>query len=264
MRDDSATDIALRTDLRPGDLGRVVTLHGEVYAREYRFDHTFEAYVAGPLAEFALRAAPRERLWLAERAGRLIGCIAIVAAAPELAQLRWYLVDPSVRGLGLGRTLLRLAIAFCRDNGYRSIILWTVGALQAAAHLYLAEGFRKVEEIPGRRWGVDVIEEKYEMPLALTQHKVQKHIKAWQRCPRAARRQMWSSCATVRSFRTLPVFRVVPGSNNSTCASSSATGRCSTPRGTIRNSPVSSHTCRSRNSMRNRPLTTRNSSSSSS
>lgn len=165
MLDDSANAISLRTDLRPGDLGRVVALHGEVYAREYGFDYTFEAYVAGPLAEFALRAGSRERLWLAERAGRLVGCIAIVAAAPESAQLRWYLVDPCARGLGLGRTLLRAAIAFCCDSGYRSIILWTVGALQAAAHLYLAEGFRKVEEVPGCRWGVDVIEEKYELPL---------------------------------------------------------------------------------------------------
>src|SRR5262245_28339515 len=73
---------------------------------------------------------------------------------------------------------------------------------------------------------------------------------------------MRSKLATVRSFCTLPVFSVEAGSNSRTCASSSATGRCSTPRGTIRNSPSSSQTCRSRNSLRNRPLTTRKSSSS--
>src|SRR5437867_7870156 len=94
--------ITLRADLRPGDLGAVVSLHGLVYAREYGFDPTFEAYVAGPLAEFALRGSPRERLWLAERDGRLVGCAAVVAAAPQTAQLRWFLVDPAARGAGLG------------------------------------------------------------------------------------------------------------------------------------------------------------------
>ena len=61
--------VTLRSDLRPGDLGRIILLHGTVYARECGFDHTFEAYVAGPLAEFARAASSRERLWLAERDG---------------------------------------------------------------------------------------------------------------------------------------------------------------------------------------------------
>lgn len=157
--------VTLRTDLRPGDLGAVILMHGTVYARECGFDHTFEAYVAAPLAEFARAASPRERLWLAERSGRLVGCIAIVASSPAVAQLRWFLVEPSVRGAGLGRRLLTQAVAFCEVCGYRSIILWTVSILEAAAHLYRAAGFRKVEEQPGRMWGVDVVEERYELPL---------------------------------------------------------------------------------------------------
>src|SRR6478672_5540102 len=86
--------VTLRTTLRPGDLGAVVQLHGTVYAREYGFDPTFEAYVAGPLAEFVLHPSDRERLWVAERGGRLVGCVAVVAAGPRTAQLRWFLVDP--------------------------------------------------------------------------------------------------------------------------------------------------------------------------
>src|SRR5262245_59034257 len=131
-----ATAVTIRTSLQPGDLGSIVYLHGTFYSREYGFDHTFEAYVAGPLSEFARSASPRERLWIAERDGRLVGCIAIVAASPEVAQLRWYLVDPSAQGAGLGKRLLREAVAFARECGYRSIILWTVSALTAAAHLY--------------------------------------------------------------------------------------------------------------------------------
>ena len=96
--------VTLRTALRPGDLGTVVHLHGTVYAAEYGFDHTFEAYVAGPLAEFAIAASARERLWIAERGGRIAGCVAIVSASPRTAQLLWFLVAPSARGGGIGTT----------------------------------------------------------------------------------------------------------------------------------------------------------------
>jgi N-acetylglutamate synthase-like GNAT family acetyltransferase len=159
-------DVTLRTKLKPGDLGSIVHLHGAIYAAEYGFDLTFEAYVAAPLAEFVQRASPRERLWLAERQGRIVGCVAIVAAGGDVAQLRWFLVDPAARGSGCGKRLLTEAVAFCKVQGYRSIILWTTSALTAAAHLYHLTGFRKVEERPGRMWGVDVVEERYELRLA--------------------------------------------------------------------------------------------------
>jgi GNAT superfamily N-acetyltransferase len=157
--------VTVRTDLRPGDVGAVVALHGVLYARECGFDPTFEAYVAAPLAEFVRSGSPRERLWLAERGGTAVGCVAVVAASPETAQLRWFLVDPSARGAGLGKRLLGEAIAFARQAGYREVILWTVAALTTAAHLYRAAGFRKVEEKPGRMWGVEVVEEKYALTL---------------------------------------------------------------------------------------------------
>jgi GNAT superfamily N-acetyltransferase len=151
--------------LQPGDIGDIVHMHGVIYAREYGFDHTFEAYVAGPLADCVRAASPRDRIWIAERAGEIVGCIAIVAASEKVAQLRWFLVDPAARGLGLGKKLIHEALAFCKAMGYRSIILWTVSALTAAAHLYQAAGFKKVEEKPGHQWGVAVIEEKYELIL---------------------------------------------------------------------------------------------------
>jgi N-acetylglutamate synthase-like GNAT family acetyltransferase len=166
VRSSSGDAVTLRTGLRPGDIGYVIYLHGIVYAREYGFDHTFEAYVAGPLSEFARSASARQRLWIAEREGRIVGCIAIVTSSPLVAQLRWFLVDPSSRGLGVGKRLLSEAVAFCQGCGYRSIILWTVSALVAAARLYCSVGFKKVEEKPGEKWGVHVTEEMYELTLS--------------------------------------------------------------------------------------------------
>jgi GNAT superfamily N-acetyltransferase len=157
--------LSVRTDLRPGDLGAVVRMHGLVYAREHGFDPTFEAYVAGPLAEFILSRSVRGRLWLAERLDRLVGCVAIVPASPTVAQLRWFLVEASERGAGLGRRLLADAVAFAETSKYRSVILWTEQRLTAAARLYGSLGFRKVLEKPGRMWGRDVVEELYERAL---------------------------------------------------------------------------------------------------
>ena len=157
--------ITIRTTLKPGDIGTIVQLHGTIYAQEYGFDPTVEAYIAGPLSEFVLSASSRGRLWIADRDDQIVGCIGIVDVSPITAQLRWFLIVPSARGTGLGKQLLSEAITFCKESGYRNIILWTISALKAAAHLYQAAGFRKVEEKPGRRWGVDVVEEKYELVL---------------------------------------------------------------------------------------------------
>ncbi|MBF6023184.1 GNAT family N-acetyltransferase [Lysobacter niastensis] len=169
----------IRTTLRPGDIGRVVQLHGQLYARERGYDHTFEAYVASPLAQFARNDSVHERIWLAERDDRLVGCIGIVAASPDVAQLRWFLVDPSERGAGLGRQLMDEAIAFSRAQGYRAIVLWTVTGLDAAAHLYRAAGFRKIAENPGHLWGRDIVEEQYELsPIPASRRSPRTHSQA--------------------------------------------------------------------------------------
>lgn len=156
----------MRTALQPGDFGAIVAMHGRLYAAECAFDTTFEAYVAEPFAAFVRRASPRERIWIEDRDGGIAGCVAIVEADATTAQLRWFLVDPSTRGTGLGRRLLDQAIAFSRDAGYDRLILWTVAGLAAARHLYTRAGFVLVESAPARRWGVDVTEERYELPLA--------------------------------------------------------------------------------------------------
>jgi len=157
--------VTLRTELKPGDIGTIVRMHGVIYATEYGFDHTFEAYVAGPLGGCVCAASPRDRIWIAERDNQIVGCIAIVAALPQVAQLRWFLVDPAARSFGLGSLLLAEAVSFSEEKDYDSIFLWTVSALTTAARLYQSAGFKKVEEKPGRCWGVNVVEEKYEMQL---------------------------------------------------------------------------------------------------
>jgi N-acetylglutamate synthase-like GNAT family acetyltransferase len=156
----------IRTDIRPGDIGYIIYLHGLLYAQEYDLDHTFEGYVAAGLGEFAKSFdQSKDRLWVAEENGRILGSIAIVGQADGVAQLRWFLVTPGARGSGLGRTLLREALEFCRDSDFRSVFLWTLAELKTAGHLYEQAGFRKTEQKTHEIWGTVRTEERYDLTL---------------------------------------------------------------------------------------------------
>lgn len=156
----------IRSSLKPGDIGWIVHLHGILYAKEYGWNHTFDAYVADGLAKFAASFhAEKDRLWIAEKGEKIVGFIAIAGHSEKEAQLRWFLVHPTERGHGLGRTLLSNALDFCRQRRFRSVFLWTVGDLKVAAHLYRSVGFHKTEEKTHHIWGKALTEEKYELSL---------------------------------------------------------------------------------------------------
>lgn len=159
--------IPIRHERRPGDLGRVISLHAELYTREYGFSIGFETYAVETVAEYLQLDRPdRDRVWVAEADGRLVGCIGILGREDGAAQLRWFLVDPSTRGQGLGRRLIAEALDFCRAAGYRSVYLWTVNGLEAAAKLYREAGFQKTETKPEAiLWDVPLSEERYDLSL---------------------------------------------------------------------------------------------------
>jgi len=60
---------------------------------------------------------------------------------------------------------LERALTFSRVAGYDRVVLWTVSALSAAAHLSREAGFQKVTEAPGTHWGAEVVEEQYALWL---------------------------------------------------------------------------------------------------
>ncbi len=158
-------NIAIRHEFKPGDIGYLTYLHGTLYAKDSGWDHTFEAYVAGPLSEFAKSHSGREKIWLLDRDGKLAGSVAIVEASRDAAQLRWLLLHPDLRGQGLGRMLMEEALRFSRESAYRSVFLWTEASLLAAAGLYKSFGFRLTEEKTHDFWGSSVTEQRYDLTL---------------------------------------------------------------------------------------------------
>jgi len=156
----------VRHQIRAGDIGCITHLHGVLYAEEFGYDQSFKAYVAEGLGRFVQSFRPdRDRLWVAEAGGKIIGSIAIVSVSEKEAQLRWFLVHPKYRGRGLGRLLIEEAVGFCGECGYGNVFLLTTSELGVARHLYTSVGFRKTEQTTHRIWGKEVTEERYDLGL---------------------------------------------------------------------------------------------------
>lgn len=156
----------VRYQTRPGDIGYLTYLHGILYAEEFGYNQSFEAYVAEGLGKFVRSFdLDRDRLWIAEAGGRIIGSIAIVGVSRKEAQLRWFLVHPEYRGLGLGRELIEEAVRFCRERSYSNVFLLTTSELGVARHIYVSMGFKRTEQTTHKNWGKEVTEERYDLGI---------------------------------------------------------------------------------------------------
>lgn len=163
----NSSPFVLRTH-RPGDIGTVIHRHGLLYAQEYGWDERFEALVARVAADFIDHYDPTcERCWIAERDGEFLGCVFLVRerSAERTARLRLLLVEPSARGLGLGRVLVRQCSQFARQAGYQRIVLWTNSVLDAARHIYESEGYHLLREQEHESFGKKLTSQDWELLL---------------------------------------------------------------------------------------------------
>jgi GNAT superfamily N-acetyltransferase len=153
-------------DLRIGDAGWLIQRHAELYARDEGFDASFEALVAEVLADYIRTHEPRmERAWIARRDGHRLGSIFCVRQDKTTAKLRLFLVEPEARGTGLGHRLLKTCMDWARARGYGQMQLWTHESHRAACALYARNGWRCTTAKQVRNFGVDLVEQAWEIDL---------------------------------------------------------------------------------------------------
>lgn len=151
---------------QPGDYGWIIARHGEIYARDYGWDSTFEALVAELVANFIKTQNPaRECCWIADLGGLPVGSIFCTQKDDETAQLRMLILDEKARGLGAGGLLIDTCMAFARQAGYRRMTLWTNDILLAARKLYVSRGWRLTASEPHHSFGVDLVGEIWDVTL---------------------------------------------------------------------------------------------------
>jgi peptidyl-dipeptidase Dcp len=81
----------------------------------------------------------------------------------DAAQLRYFILKPRYRGIGLGNKLMNLYMEHLKQCNYKASYLWTTDELPASAHLYQKFGFKLTEEKPSAEFGKRVTEQRYDL-----------------------------------------------------------------------------------------------------
>ncbi len=163
--DAPSNDIVLRPH-RVGDMGWIVHRQAVLYAQEYGWDGGYEALIAEIVGRFLREFKPdRERCFVAERAGEIVGSVFVVEGGSDVAKLRLLYVEPSARGHGIGQKLVDECIAFARAKGYARLDLWTNDILTAARRIYQKAGFELVGEERHHSFGHDLVGQTWSLDL---------------------------------------------------------------------------------------------------
>jgi DNA-binding MarR family transcriptional regulator/N-acetylglutamate synthase-like GNAT family acetyltransferase len=161
-----AGEVRLR-GLQPGDIGWIAHRQMLLYHREYDWDWTYEGLVCEILGRFVACFDPaQEDGWVAERDGSIAGSVFLMKSdEPAVAKLRLLYVEPSARGAGIGRKLVQTCIDRAKALGYLKLTLWTNDILVSARRLYLAAGFRLVDEYRHHSFGHDLTGQTWVLDL---------------------------------------------------------------------------------------------------
>lgn len=159
-------NISIRTQLKSGDLGYVIYRHGKLYNDENGYGLSFEAYVAEGLAQF-YHSYDKEKdcVWICENEGEIVGFLLLMHRDSETTQLRYFYLEPEVRGIGLGNKLIELFMDFLRGKNYKRAYLWTTNEQATATKLYEKYGFKLTEEKESDAFGKPLIEQRFDLLL---------------------------------------------------------------------------------------------------
>lgn len=149
------------------DIAYVIDRQLSLYESERQFTtEIWKNYLTQGVIALVERFDPeKDCMLILECDGNASGCIAITHTENRVAQLRYFFLEPELRGLGAGTKLLNVALEFCRQKNYSRVFLWTVSAQESARILYKNAGFAITETSENENWGTPVVEERWDLDL---------------------------------------------------------------------------------------------------
>ena len=129
----------------PDDLAAVARLF-EAYAASLDVDLCFQDFAAELASLPGKYSQPKGALLLARSdEGEALGCVALRPMDhPGHCEMKRLYIDPSGRGLGIGRSLMQALIEEARRKGYTEMCLDTLPTMTAAQSLYRMAGFEPI------------------------------------------------------------------------------------------------------------------------
>jgi GNAT superfamily N-acetyltransferase len=146
-RADSSPDMVIR-HIRPEDDVALSRIIREVMSEFEAVGEGFSVDDPEVSAMYDAYAGPRHAYFVAERNGAVAGGSGIgplVAAGPEVCELRKMYLLADARGQGVGRRLLEACLEAARERDYRSCYLETMANMDMAKKLYESVGLRPLE-----------------------------------------------------------------------------------------------------------------------
>ncbi|MGR6338856.1 GNAT family N-acetyltransferase [Priestia megaterium] len=153
-------------DFNENDKDYIIDSHYKIYNKEYNYDLSFKEFISNSVNQYIKNANNLlENIWILDIDGCPKGSISIKRVNEDVAQLGLFLVDPSLRGTGLGKQLVQTAIDFCKEKNYKKVVLWTNSKLFAARRIYKNKGFQLIETRKQFLSNKELVEEQWELSL---------------------------------------------------------------------------------------------------
>ena len=142
----------------PADYDAIARITRDAYLAAGYFESADHPYML-QIQDVARRAA-KATIWVAERAGKIVGSVTLAVAGEPFADIaeadelefRMLVVDPAVQRSGAGKALVHAILDYARSlPGIQAVALTTGLTWESAHGLYRKTGFQRA---PERDWVV--------------------------------------------------------------------------------------------------------------
>jgi ribosomal protein S18 acetylase RimI-like enzyme len=140
MENSSQEDVTILEAATKADyaLGRALF---EEYASAIDVDLCFQDFAAELDRLTVMYAPPAGALLLAKAGDDAAGCVGLRKFRDDICEMKRLYVRPAFRGKHLGRRMAEDIARRAAELGYRTLVLDTLGTMEAAQRLYVSMGF---------------------------------------------------------------------------------------------------------------------------